>query len=226
MQKLQIISDIDEVIVRCDLKWIDKIKRNSKKLGVDYNDPRLSEPTISLRPIYHIDKFLELSTDKLPLFKSLYYEDPSFYDDIPLTPVGKVIQFLSNKKEYQIVFISVSKGGSSAPVALSKIRYIENNFNIENCVIHLVEEDKSQIVKNNYPNWTYLYEDNIVRIHDILKVSDLNSMRREVLVPVYGWNIESSAVQKLLEDTQTSLMYYYGQDEEFQRYIHNEKAKK
>jgi len=204
-----IISDFDEVIVRCDLKWFSKIKAKSKEFGLDYDDPRFQETAINLRPTYCINEFLQLPIDKMPLFDSLYYDDPNYYDDIPLTPVGKVLKHFSETKSFQLVIISVSKGGSSTPVAKSKLRFIENNFDMKRTTVHLVEADKSEIIRTKYPDWDVFYEDNITKINDVLRKTDLNHKKREVLVPAFGWNVNSAETNKLIEDTDISLMYYY-----------------
>jgi hypothetical protein len=206
-----IISDFDEVICDCSLKWIKKIQTNCKKFNLEFDDPRFETLNTYLRPVYHIDEWFQFNTPQQLLdFKELYYSDNTFYDNIELSKAGKFLQFASNQpKAFKLVIISVSKGGMNTAIAQSKMNFLRRNFNMENIEVHLVEKEKATLIKDQYKDWDILFEDSLDHIVDILKQTDLEEKTREILIPSYGWNIDSTAVNEMIYDTSVSLMYYY-----------------
>lgn len=205
-----IIADFDEVIARCDIKWISKIRDNHHIFNLKKDDPRFDNLNINLREKYMINEHFEITTlEQVKFFKDLYYNDLNFYDNIPLTEVGSLLSKFSDlPKKFKIVIISVSKGGLSTNIAKSKLKFIKERFNYKNIDIHLVDSDKSTIIAEHYGDWDRLFEDNLNHIESILKITDLEKKPREILVPAYGWNIDNLAINQLIEDKPISLLYY------------------
>jgi hypothetical protein len=211
MKPLTIISDFDEVIARCDLTWINKIRDRHKEFDLDYNDERFLLSNINNREKYYINEYFNINTpEKLSQFRSLYYNDLNFYDNAELLPVGKLLtNFSLFPKKFKIVILSVSAFGLETNIAKSKLNFIKKNFNYDNIEIHLVDSDKSKIIKELYPDWDQLFEDSLAHIEKIINVTDLTQKKREILIPAYGWNKDNSELKAILEDTQISMMYYF-----------------
>jgi len=210
MKPQLIITDFDEVIARCDIKWIKKIKENHNLFGLSADDPRFDIKNINLRNKYLINEYLDINTaEKLNIFKKMYYDDLTFYDDIPLTTVGKLlVEFSNYPNRFKIVIISVSSGGYTTNISKSKLKFIEKWFKYKNIDIHLIDEEKHKLINEQYKDWDKLFEDNLNNIENILKITNIEEKSREILVPAYGWNIDTFNINKIIDNSPISLRFY------------------
>jgi len=203
------ISDLDECIVRCDLKWIEKIKANYKDFGLTEDFLKIPRKTFDEREIYHLNKNYNL--ENIEKFEELYYEDETFYDDIEITPLGEFLIELVNTKGFKVVVVSTSKfTDDTVPIVKSKKKFLNKYFKDW----HIVDSNKKKIdIIRNY-QWFGIIEDSKEVIHSVcdhyltyLPEDSLPLHGRELLMPPYGWNIPTDEEEQKFRKVFSNILY-------------------
>jgi hypothetical protein len=220
--QFDMVLDCDDVCVNITPKWMYLLLQNDKfrkLLTHDHlshillNHPfnRKEYDLISHAP-YTLDEDLRSELNKIAL--EIYYNDSTFYDDLTATGYFDLaLSLLRNSHAKRISIVSQSKE-LSLPVNLSKIRFLQNifkEFDSSQYNIFLLNsgEKKSDVIKNEIPNYTNFVDDHLSNIFDV--VENTNSFNKEFLAPLTGFSYSSdnkTTIERLTREKQCSILFY------------------
>lgn len=125
--KKMIVVDFDEVIVNISYKWWNKLKASGLVDNIDKEKFDLMEKCPNARNIFHVDKYLSIDEKSC---NDLYFEDPTFYDDIPVASTYNMLKLMHESSMIGEILVLTKVGDSlELPVNKSKQRLMLKLFN-------------------------------------------------------------------------------------------------
>ena len=204
------VLDCDEVLFNINDKWFRNIlnKVDFSKYGLsdefmqEVKASALKIPTVNIRR-----EFLLLSLfDFIPSERkeefhleldSIYFDDPNFYDDIPLTIFGEgIVTLLENTHNLNTIYVLSKVRHNSDAATASKIKHLDKffgpfktKFTIKYVFIER-HQSKADWLNANLPIFNLYVDDSFVNIKEVLTKCEQTSY--EVYVPNYGYNVEAT----------------------------------
>jgi len=183
-----IAVDCDEVLVNISPKWLLNLYEkfpNIKYLQRIYemyekeNIQAIYEEALT-RTSYNLNTFLNIpEKDALEIYNS----NATFYDELPLTPMGEFLKSVSDKID---LYILTKITDRDAPVTQSKLDFLVKHF--PNAKIYLVKEkeSKSAVINANIIEYDIFIDDKGENLLDVIKYT--LSEKKQILFPLLGYN--------------------------------------
>lgn len=224
------VVDFDEVIVNINPKWYQKIKQIPYLYDkIPEMQKAVLEKHPSLRNQFYIAPYIGFNEEDEKLCNNLFFEDPTFYDDLEPAPFYNQLKFLVEKGLVKEIHIVTSCGWSlDAPVNINKKKKIESLFNqatFPACPVHIhmltypTKKADYIVEKGIIPN--VIVEDSDKNLKEYLEA---NIVRCEYLVPMCLYAVKtvaSVAALRLLVEKECHISIFdnfdskYSQDEIF-----------
>ena len=212
-KKKLIVTDVDNVVVIPDAKWIaeafkkkvifNRIK-NWSIVHAAFGGKEEFIKAVMGRLIYDIPEWLGLPDIARGTFMKAYTDNETFYRGLPLTKFGNELLLRNNGNK--IVFVSHVLGGASDQ---SRYDWIHDTFKNTDFVYEAVDinEAKSKIISQMYGDFDVFIDDAPANLMDVMEQCGNES--KEFLFPSYGYNqgLIFSAKQ-LAEEKKFSLRTY------------------
>jgi len=208
-----VIADIDETIVNISPKAYRLLIENKEFFNKYLDlDTEYTEEEVLNRPIFGLEKWLvrEEYKDNLPeeVLKEFYalFDDPEFYDDLPLTPLGESLKAVGELNTCKRIYI-ISHCVGDLQFA-SKTKLLQREYSkIPKFTFIPVElsKKKSDVIKENEIRWTTFMDDNIDVVCDVIE--NTVSFGQEVMIPKLGYNEPTYKLSQLVETFNINLSY-------------------
>ena len=231
--------DCDEVLVNISNKWVDKCVNDplikEYILDTEANQLYKDDPveftkyltSLTENALHRLDYYINddlMLPPQSELFKRMmdvYYLDPTFYDDLPITPYTLSLYKIINKMSAieKISIITHSGLDLNAPVNDSKrkflIRLIKPIDKLVSIDTYLLPQNvpKSECINTNSIQYTTFVDDGLHNIEDVITKTD--SKRKDFLIPLYGFNKDLSicgvsGAKNIVSTFGISDIYYFG----------------
>jgi hypothetical protein len=188
--------DVDEVIVHISPKWM--------RMAIGFlNDPKLNEfyktnygsfdKVILGRKMDYIQQWLKedfnISQEKIDVIDKMYFENPTFYDDLEPTYFAKSLMFLMDvKKLHHITFITQNRKADDV-MNPSKQKFLNKHFGKYDVrIVEVFEKRKSEVINELGP-FDVFVDDSIKNVADVVAFVK-PGMLREIIIPSLGFNQE------------------------------------
>ena len=188
-----VICDFDQVIVNIDSKWALLFYKSCpeyfEKFGLTDDEifDKFIEPlAISKRTDYCVSQFLGIQKGSKyeKIFFDAYSECPDFYDDLPFTQMGRVLDSLSQSGKIRLYILSHCMDRKDSD---SKLKFIQKNLpKAEYTLVTKGTKKSFAINEKNLNHYSIFIDDSLDNIEDVFLHTQ--SVGKEFIIPVFGYN--------------------------------------
>lgn len=208
--KFVVATDCDDVLVDISNKWMSKIMNDH--ILRDYITTAHHEVialNATLRSTYYINDWLGIADPgHVKRMLDLYFNDPTFYDDLAPLPYARALLGMAGMLETIHVVTSCGETVDD-PVNNSKKRFLARLFSefppeVE-VKFHLLPSSikKGQYMKDKGITFNTFVDDHVKNIINVIEC--IEGTKPEILMPVYGWN---GNVQKDVAEVSVDKEYF------------------
>jgi 5'(3')-deoxyribonucleotidase len=213
--------DMDDVLVHIATPWVRRaFLRPKLRMGwmpsarfADMSDPDLQSQVLA-RPQSYVQRWLVedhgFPEMLLQEFDLTYRADPTFYDNLPMTPLCEaIVAALALPGRIMHVHVVTHNYSNSDPVVSSKDRWLNKVFGgSERVSIHHLEatQKKSEKLKEVCPSPDTFADDSMKNVIDVLLNEAVKP--REILIPSMAHNQLAPEITALAVLRKIDINYY------------------
>jgi len=219
-EKVNIVTDCDEVLTDISPLWLQKIFNNKKYFSRYYNLPEKYNYKTEegykyalSRPIFYMDDWLLKKDIKLSekeskeLFQRFYslYDNNDFYAECEPTKMCEGIFKLTLQKYINKVYILTRTTDGSREGKEKFLKTFLNSPKVE--IIFVGKDEKKSDYINKIDNVRMIVEDELTNINDILDNCP-NLKECDFFVPYTGYNDPNAELFNKADKKKIKLLYY------------------
>ena len=202
-----VVCDIDECVVNITPKWVRKMLFDdflSRRCDFSIlketfgKDPKVADEFILNRPIAQLQKWLNANELGRIRFEQLYFDDPDFYSDLKITPLGEELQRSTTPKS--LIFVSHTKLDSDK-INASKREYMTANFPGARVILAELGTSKAETINKEIGKFDIFIDDSVAVVKDVME--NTLCAEKRFIMPGLGYNMSEEFIASIMPVVET-----------------------